>query len=170
MKSRPMDPVTFGFERGVDTRSRETRLPAGAVRDARNVDISREGNVLRRRGWRQLIAATNAHSLWADPRWPWLLYIDAGTLVALDPQGLSTENIGAIGDYPTSFCWHGGEVFLTNALNTLRLDEQLMLRTAGVSTPPLPLIAIVTSGVALVTTADSASATADTTTITADTA
>ncbi len=59
---------------GIDHRSADTALPAGALRAAVNVTIDREGHVTRRLGYRRVAALTGAHSLWAS---------SAGTFCAL---------------------------------------------------------------------------------------
>lgn len=61
------------FVPGVDNRRPETKMQGDArtdkgdfLRSAVNADISNEGNVKRRAGYVQVLAATDAHSFWAD--------------------------------------------------------------------------------------------------------
>lgn len=142
--ARPDEPTVITFDKGVDTRSRETKLAQGFVRDAVNVDISDQGGVLRRRGYRKIIdATTKIHSLWTDFRVPGLYYMDGGELLWTDTVRI--ESLGTIGHALTSFCYHAGQVYLTNTFGTFRIDSS-GLTQLGVPTPPLPRVTAVDTG------------------------
>lgn len=54
------------FRLGMDNLSNETSLPAGACRDALNVEFDVYGNFRSRAGWKPVSSLAGAHSLWGS--------------------------------------------------------------------------------------------------------
>jgi hypothetical protein len=55
-----------GWPKGVDNRQPDFSVADGYLRDALNVDILSSGNIRRRRGIRQAVASSGAHSVFSD--------------------------------------------------------------------------------------------------------
>jgi hypothetical protein len=81
---------------GVLNVSPETSLPHAALREAVNVDLTKEGRMARRRGRTQVAAAVTGpvHSLWHADGFPVALYVDDDTIRALRADG-GTEPLHA---------------------------------------------------------------------------
>lgn len=121
-----------GFPLGMDNRRRETdsfntdpRRPEleGVLRDAVNVDISVSGNVKRRKGYTRLHAG-NVHSLWSDPRWPWMYAVVDGVLTAYDCKLSPTQLCEVAPHLPVSYALLNNEVYLSNGEDSLCIDEE----------------------------------------------
>jgi hypothetical protein len=66
-KDRYKDTLDIGmFPKGVDNISPETNIPNGFLRSAKNVDITKEGNVNRRDGYTKIYSGNNIHSLYEN--------------------------------------------------------------------------------------------------------
>lgn len=90
-------PLRFsGWPAGMVNRGREEALPLSelgqqvALRAAVNVDLDDTGKPQRRPGYRRL-SETPTHSLWAHPFMPYMLGVQANSLVTLGIDGSSTE-------------------------------------------------------------------------------
>lgn len=73
---------------GIDNRNQETKVKPGHVRDLVNVDPTRDGQTLSRRaGYVELRTGIDLHSVWGDGDFPWLLFIENGTLYGQQAAG-----------------------------------------------------------------------------------
>lgn len=78
------------FSAGIDNRSRETELVADddgntiAARELSNVDLTSRGTPLTRPGYRKVVECASGHSLWSDPFLPFALFVDAGSMYAME--------------------------------------------------------------------------------------
>lgn len=93
------------WPQGVNNLASEGRLPTDefgrrvALREAVNVDLTKEGDVRRRQGrGAALFACDMGHSLWSDPALDFGLYVDGGQLHAM----FSTGERQALGVYAGS--------------------------------------------------------------------
>jgi len=86
------EPKRIGpFPRGMDNRRPEFKLALGReeggghlLRDALNVDVTTTGSVKTRKGFTEVIAGSDAHSLWAPLSGEFALYCEAGSVYRLD--------------------------------------------------------------------------------------
>jgi hypothetical protein len=63
-----MSDLTIGpYNIGIDTVTPDSALPAGAVKDAVNVDFDTTGGVASRKGYTKVVTQTGMHSLWRSP-------------------------------------------------------------------------------------------------------
>lgn len=69
---------------GVANLARETALRPNTAREAVNVDFNDAGQVTRRQGRQRVVSGTLVHSLWRHADFPYALYVDNGTMYALD--------------------------------------------------------------------------------------
>lgn len=98
--------VTLGpFPLGIDNVDRDTAVPANALRDAVNVDITRKGEVERRGGKRRLTDSTGMHSLWTSRSTGVSLLVKAGVLcrASLVDGGLVATPVLSVGGPPMSY-------------------------------------------------------------------
>lgn len=133
-----------GWPAGIDNRDPEqalTRDDNGAVvalRDAENVDLDRQGKVARRSGYTRIVSAASAHSLWGDPRFPFGLYVDNGSLMALREDGSSFVLFGGMGTQPVSYAVAAGAVYWSSTEQHGRLNADGVAFPWGVPGPGGP--------------------------------
>lgn len=114
---------------GMDMLSSEEDLRDGAYRRLRNVDISKEGIVRRRRGFKRVAVSEGMHSLYAyGDR---LLFVDRGSLMSFDPDTRLGDVLGFVGDIPLAYCAYNEHVYMTNRFRVWRLSNGVLYE-AGV--------------------------------------
>ena len=88
-----------------------------ALREAENVDISKEGRVTRRRGYDDVLdAATLVHSLWSDPTLGFGLFVDDGALFVLNADE-SVRDLGVhVGALPLSYTLINDRIYYSSAV------------------------------------------------------
>lgn len=115
---------------GIDNRNPETKTKAGFVRDLRNVDPTRDGQFpSRREGYDDAFyVGTRVHSVWGDGVFPFVLFVDDGTLYAMrsrddTPTVLKTS----VGDAPMSYAAVNSEVYFSNGTvcGLVRMDGEV---------------------------------------------
>lgn len=112
----------------------ENGRPLG-LRAADNVDLDPVGTPSRRRGAEQFYAGTLAHSLWTDDRLPFGLFVDNGSLHAIDASGAVTDLAVPVGHLPLSFELIGERVFYCNRATSGMIDMALQRHEWGPETP-----------------------------------
>ena len=135
-----------GFARGKDTVSPEAALPAGSLREARNVDIDRAGRVRRRAGFTRRYAGAGIHSLWGDGTRAF--FVAGGALKRLLPDWTAkTLQSGLAPDRLLSYELVNGEVWWSNGEASGRIGADDAVRPWGVSAPAgQPLLAPLAHG------------------------
>ena len=99
--------IQMGLPReGMDMLSSEEDLRDGAYRRLRNVDISKEGIVRRRPGFKRVVNNPGMHSLYAygDK----LLFVDRGSLMLFNPETRVGDVLGLVGDFPLHYTEYDG--------------------------------------------------------------
>lgn len=123
---------------GVDTRSQETALPAGAVRRAENVDLARDGSFLRRAGYAVVAGGDGFHTLVPLPARRQFVLGRGFNCHLLDGETLAPLSSMAFGrdDPLTVFETDHGDVYVSdgNALARVRHGSDV-LGVAGVPSP-----------------------------------
>jgi len=147
MASKPPPSLRLdGWPAGVNNRAAPFALPAGACRQAVNVDVRQSGKLVRRPGYTRLVSDAGAHSLHADAEVT--LYVAQGQLKQLTGSTATVLDAGW-GDAPTVYVRHGDAVFLSNGLRSAAWAAGA-LRPWGTPTPPQQpdLLALPTGGLA----------------------
>lgn len=98
-----------------------------ALREADNIDFDTAGVPRRRRGTERFFAGTLSHSLWADARFPFALFVDDGLLHAVEPTGQAGSTGHAVSNLPLSYAMVGDRVYFSNrqASGMLGMDLQV---------------------------------------------
>ncbi len=97
-----------------------------ALREAQNVDLSKEGRLTRRPGYAGIHELELGHSLWSGPDMDFGLYVDNGQMHVLRSDE-SIEALGLfVGAYPLSYAQMGDRIFYTSraGCGMLTLDTQ----------------------------------------------
>lgn len=120
-------PLRFaGWPGGVRNRGREESSPLSemgtqtALRAARNVDLDDAGKPQRRPG-RTNLSTTATHSLWAFSRFPYMLAVQEGQLVSIEPDGSAIElaALAAPARARMAFAFGADSAYGTNGHDTL---------------------------------------------------
>lgn len=135
MAESPVVPA-LKFPLGLNNRDRESALPEGTLREAVNVDITRDGGLLVRQGLRA-IAAGNFHSFYGHPYQTYVLAVQDGSLIRWD--GSTINALRAV--HPTarmSYASLNNDVFFSNGHEQGRVTSAGTLSLWGLPTPPAP--------------------------------
>ena len=117
--------IQMGLPReGMDMLSSEEDLRDGAYRRLRNVDISKEGIVRRRPGFKRVVNTPGMHSLYAygDK----LLFVDRGSLMLFNPETRVGDVLGLVGDSPLHYTEYNGYVYMSSIQGCWRLDNGVL--------------------------------------------
>lgn len=131
------------FPQGINNRDREYALPDGALREATNVDITRDGGVMCRPGMRKVVNG-DCHSLWTHPSDGFMLLVRNGELVRLDPDEDLTTLATVSG--PVVYATINDEVYWTDGAIIGQVKANGTVGLWGMNTPPEPVCAAITSG------------------------
>jgi len=108
------------WPQGMNNTAPEGELPrneAGrpvALREADNIDLSKEGRIRRRDGYSTVYKAQLAHSLWSDAALDVALFVDQGRLHVLHSDE-SVRDLGiVVGNVPLSYTLLDNRIYLTN--------------------------------------------------------
>lgn len=138
---------------GVNNLAPEGSLPLNefgtrpvALREADNVDLTKEGRPRRRAGYTERLAATMAHSGWSAPGLRHGFFVDDGALMAFVPDGAPIDLATAVGNKPLSYALVDGLVLFSNADVCGVIDRNLQVRQWAVQAPSGPPIVRAVSG------------------------
>lgn len=130
---------------GVNNLSAEGNLPLNefgtrpvALREADNVDLTKEGRPRRRGGYTQLVNATLAHSGWSAPGMHYALFVDNGQLKAFTGDGQITDLATYVGNTPLSYSLVDGSVLFSNSEVCGLIDRAMQVRPWAVPAPSGP--------------------------------
>lgn len=137
-------PIVLKFPAGLDNRSRETALPEGTLRDCVNMDVTREGTLLTRKGLR-LLTAGDFHSFYSPPHGRFALVVKDGNLCRWDGSTFTVLR-AANGLRRMSYASLNDEVFFSDGLIQGRVTTTGALDFWGLSTPPSPTCGAVSTG------------------------
>lgn len=142
MAETPQAPPALSFPLGVNNRDRETALPVGAARVCDNLDVTRDGSLLSRKGLR-LVEPGVAHSVWAHPSHRFLLLVLDGQLTRMDGEGETTA-LGAVSG-PVVCAVLNDDVFWSDGHAIGRVTAGGEVGIWGLSVPPVPVVSAVAS-------------------------
>lgn len=126
------------FPVGMDQLSSDVNLPAGAVRDAKNVEIDRQGHTRLRRGRVPALVQPGMHSLWAAPT---LGYSFVMAYNILNRAELSNNQIilqpiaTLLSGAPVSYDELNGEIIFSNRSSAGIIRNGATPRSLGVPAP-----------------------------------
>lgn len=134
--------IALRFPKGLNNRDRETALPDGALRVARNLDVTNNGTLRVRDGLRSVLAG-DWHSLYPHPHGTSLLAVKDDVLGLFD--GGFTGLVAVSG--PVRYCELNGEVFWTDGDVQGRIDATGALKPWGLNPPPpIQALPVLTGG------------------------
>ena len=111
-----------GWPQGSNNRLHETQS-SGFLREAVNVDISKEGNVSRREGFAKKVGGY-AHSLWSGNQVRFALAVIDGKLVKLEGQDLVQTTLAEVAaNSQLSATEVNGEVYWSNGVKKGKVDS-----------------------------------------------
>jgi len=104
---------------GINNLSPENSQAISVLREAVNVELSKEGKASRRPGRTRLIAGTKVHSIWSDPKLDFALYADGDSIFAfsadIQPQLVTT---GISNNLPISYALVNDQVYWSNSMQS----------------------------------------------------
>ena len=130
-------PIVFSFPHGIDNRDRETAVPPTALRGCDNLDVTRDGGLLSRKGTR-LVSAGDCHSLWTHPSHRFLLLVKDGQLSRVDPDETCVALAPTVGN--VSYALMNDDVFWTDGSSIGQVTAKGETGVWGMPSPPLPLV------------------------------
>ncbi len=110
--------ITVGVSKGIDNRAEETKVSAGSVREAVNIDISDTGAFARRRGYTKRLSGANTHSLWGNEHISFGLYVDGDSLFCLWADASSTLVRDGLAPRDMYYAYVAGKVYYSNGVDT----------------------------------------------------
>lgn len=117
--------IQMGLPReGMDMLSSEEDLRDGTYRRLRNVDISKEGIVRRRPGFKRVVNNPGMHSLYGYGSK--LLFVDRGSLMLFNPDLRMGDVLGLVGDFPLSYAEYNGALYMCNVQGVWRLVDNVL--------------------------------------------
>ncbi len=140
-----VDPIEIPLGGGLDNRSYETKLPAGSLREAENVDIGHDGRVRRRDGY-TLSTSGVCHSLWSHEALNYALLVKDGKLCRMEQDATLTELTSILAN-KLSYAYHAGQVYYCSPLEAGRVDADGAAATFwGLPDPDAPAVTALASG------------------------
>lgn len=143
MAEQPAGPSPLKFPLGVNNRDREYALPDGSLREAVNLDVTRDGGLLSRKGLRGVLAG-DCHSLYTPPHGRFALVVKDGQLSRLDAGEDLTGLVAVSG--PVAYTPLNDEVYWTDGAQVGQVKADGTVGVWGLSTPPEPQVVAVTDG------------------------
>jgi hypothetical protein len=143
MADAPQAPPPLSFPLGINNRDRETALSVGAARVCDNLDVTRDGSLLSRKGLRPVETGV-AHSVWAHPSQRFLLLVLDGQLTRMDGEG-ETTSLGFVSG-PVVYAVLNDDVFWSDGHAIGRITAGGEEGIWGLSVPPVPVVSAVASG------------------------
>lgn len=136
--------VSLKFPQGVNNRDREYALPDGTLREAINLDVTRDGGLRSRLGLRTVMDG-NCHSLWVHPNEQFALLVRNQQLVRLSRAETVTVLNSVVGSH-VSYALLNDAVFWTDGGQVGQVKADGTVGRWGLANPPLPLCEAASSG------------------------
>lgn len=136
-------PQPLKFPLGINNRDREYALPDGALREATNLAVTRDGGLISRKGLREVLSG-DCHSLYTPPHGRFVLVVKDGQLSRFDGAESLTTLVSVNG--PVVYASLNDEVYWTDGTVLSRVLFSGELGIWGMNSPPEPLCTAVTHG------------------------
>lgn len=129
------------WPQGINNLADERSLPRDqfgtrpvALREAENIDLSRDGKPSRRGGYTEVLQGNMSHSGWSAPGLRHGFFVDSGRLYAFD--GSTATDLGVdVGNKPLSYSMVDSLVLFSNADACGVIDRNLQVRPWAVPAP-----------------------------------
>lgn len=145
MKTIQFSPATVG----VDMLSDETSLVKGAVREAINVDLDRNGNISRRTGYTRVVSGAGFHSVRTLPQKGWVMLAQGSALKTINVVSYALNDVYTLNSNdPVDYCEHNGDIYFSNrtTLGCVPYGSNVA-RRLGIDPPaPAPVLTATTNG------------------------
>lgn len=130
---------------GVNNLAPEGNLPLNeygtrpvALREADNIDLTKEGTPRRRRGYTSVLSSSMAHSGWSCPGMRHGFFVDDGSLKVFQPDSEPLDLGVQVGNKPLSYTQVDGLTLFSNSDVSGVIDRNLVVRPWAVQTPAGP--------------------------------
>ncbi len=131
------------FPAGIDNRSREYAVLAGAARSINNLDVTRDGGLKCRDGVRQVLGGA-CHSLYAPANHYFGLLVRDGQLCRLNSDESLSVLTAAAG--PVVYALLNDEIFWSDGFTVGRILANGILGSWGLAIPAMPPVAVTATG------------------------
>lgn len=131
------------FPQGIDNRSREYAVSQDALRVCDNLDVTRDGGLLSRKGMRS-VAAGDCHSIFAHPGQRFALVVIDGQLSRMDSDETITALVEVVGT--VAYAIFNDDVYWTDGKSVGRVLASGELGVWGMNSPPSPLVTVLANG------------------------
>lgn len=138
--------IALQFGAGVVNRRAPTKLPAGGLVAADNVDIDDDAVVSRREGFSLALPLTGAHSLWGAPDLMFGLAADATQLYCVEGATSATPLVQGLSGAAVGYVVTPLGVYWSNGSRCGRVGFDAMARPWGVEPPPTFQVAALDTG------------------------
>lgn len=135
------------FQNGMDNKAADAALDPHAVRDAVNVDITKEGTISRRKGFTMFVAAERCHSLFSNGARAF--FADGTTLMELGKNGSETTIETGLSGNAVAYCEVPGRgIAFTDGMVIKRIVGQTVV-PFGIEQPAAPTVSCDATGALL---------------------
>jgi hypothetical protein len=142
-ESERQPPTALKFPAGIDNRSREYAVPGDALRVCENLDVTRDGGLLSRKGLRE-VATGDFHSPFVHPSQRFMLVAKDGFLQRLDGDENLTTLSAVVA--PVSYALLNDAVYWSDGASVGQVLPDGTAGVWGLKTPPLPIVSAVADG------------------------
>lgn len=132
------------WPKGIDNRSPDYAVPPDALRNAVNVDLSRDGRLRRRNGYNQIVDITAPHSLYSCEVGTY--FAAQGTLYKLNEDNTTTELVTGLLGSRIAYEYYNDVVYLSDGVVNKKLLSGLLPTDWGIDRPSTYLTLQVTAG------------------------
>ena len=124
------------WPKGVDNRSPDYAVPADALRNAVDVDLTQDGHIRRRAGYSRVLSVVAPHSLWSCPAGAF--FAAQGALYRLNDDNTATAVVSGVAGSHVTYAYVNGDVFLSDGVKTWKLLAGATASIWGLKTPVSP--------------------------------
>ena len=141
--AEPSAPISLKFPLGVNNRDREYALPEGSLREAINLDVTRDGGLRSRSGIRRIVAG-DCHSLYTPMHGRFLLGVVDHVLTRWDAEETAVPLTSV--NAPVVYTTLNEQTYWTDGTQVGRVTELGDLGHWGLPTPPEPQVSLAATG------------------------
>ena len=138
-----IEPLRLKFLAGLDNRSREYALASGAARILDNVDVTRDGGLISRKGVRAVLA-NDSHSLFSHPNQQFMLAVYQGNLIKLAANEGYETLVAGVGR--TVYAVLNDAIYWTDGAKVGQVNANGSVGQWGMNNPPTPVVSAASTG------------------------
>lgn len=136
-------PAPIKFARGLDNRSREYAVPGDALRVCENLDVTRDGGLLSRKGLREVVAG-DFHSPFVHPSQRFMLVVKDGFLQRMGADEVLEALSPAVAQ--VSYAMLNDAIYWSDGASVGQVRADGTEGVWGMKTPPLPIVSAAANG------------------------